>query len=76
MDATFLAELMCIVPSGTEAQITLCNGKTVKGMARDYPRPGRRWTVDGWEWFISSHSLDDGTIASIEFSPLTVTLVR
>lgn len=60
MGPEYLSGLMQVVPAYTEAEITLYNGKVVKGMARDLPRPDgspRRWTVDGWEWFIDAELL-------------------
>lgn len=53
-----LVELLGAVPSGTTATFTLIGGRTARGEARDYPRPGRRWTVEGWEWFIDAAFLE------------------
>lgn len=65
-DPQLLAELLGALPSYTEATFTLQNGTTVKGIARDYPRPGRRWTTtDGWEWFIDADSITDAGITNV-----------
>ena len=67
IDRTYLAELLGRLPAYTEATFTLINGQTVKGMARDYPTgPGRRWTVEGWEWFIDAATLDRITTVTID----------
>jgi hypothetical protein len=69
--AESLIELMCAVPAYTEATFAFADGRTVQGLARDYPRPGRRWTVGGWEWFINAGLFERLDIESITFGGFT-----
>jgi hypothetical protein len=66
MDAEFMADLLGRVPTYTEATFTLANGQQVRGIARDMPRPGRRWTVNGWEWFIDAALLDRISVTRVD----------
>ena len=59
MNYEHVANVMCALPSGTKAEITVYTGKTLKGEARDFPGEGRRWTVDFFEWFITPESLEN-----------------
>ena len=67
MGPEYLADLMQIVPAYTEAEIELDRGDIVKGMARDLPRYGepRRWTVNGWEWFIDADLLRNVSVRNV-----------
>ena len=71
LSAERISDIMCAVPSYTEAQITFTNGKTVKGLARDYPGEGRRWTIDFFEWFITPEVVANA-IQSVEFEPFVM----
>ena len=75
MDAVFVADLLGTVPTYTEATFTLANGQTVHGVARDMPRPGRRWTVNGWEWFIDADLLNRVEVVKVDLAQI-VTDVR
>ena len=66
ISAQRISDIMCAVPSYTEAQITFVNGKTAKGLARDMPGQGRRWTIDFFEWFITPEVVENA-IQTIEF---------
>lgn len=65
MDTHFVVDLLGAVPTYTEATFTLANGQQVRGIARDRPGPGRRWTVNGWEWFIDAALIDRVSITHV-----------
>lgn len=65
MNYDHVARTLCALPSGTKATITVHTGKTLKGEARDRPTEGRRWTVDGWEWFITPESLENVGVTKV-----------
>jgi hypothetical protein len=72
MDSEFLATLLGSVPAYTEATFTVAGGRTVVGMARDLPRLGRRWTVNGWEWFLDADTLTRLGVTHVAFEPFDV----
>lgn len=74
-DPEYAAQLLGQLPSGTEVEFTLYNGTLAKGEARDYPRPGRRFTVDGWEWFVTAELLADKVIR-IRVLPFSVQVIN
>lgn len=72
MNPEYTADLLASVPTYTEATFTLDRGKEVRGIARDLPRAGRRWTVDGWEWFIDADLIRRLGIVKVSINPVTV----
>lgn len=70
MNASYTADVLASVPTYTEATFTLASGREVRGIARDLPRPGRRWTVDGWEWFIDADLISRMEIIRVDLSPI------
>lgn len=73
MSAATLVDLLGAVPTYTEATFTLYDGRTVRGIARDRASgPGRRWTVNGWEWFIDVETFDRLGLQSVAFDAFTV----
>jgi hypothetical protein len=76
MSNHYLAELMGRVPTYTEATITLARGNVIRGIARDLPTgPGRRWTVEGWEWMIDADLLERVSVISVDINLPTIACI-
>ena len=76
MNADYMADLLGTLPNYTEATFTTLNGKTYRGIARDLPKAGRRWTVEGWEWFITPDTLRTMEIVKVEIELDTIEVVH
>jgi hypothetical protein len=72
MDYHYLAALLCALPSYTEVVIYNQRGDVLKGLARDFPKEGRRFTVEGWEWFIDAEALERVGVTKVEIASLEV----
>ena len=66
MNPDYIADLLGTLPTYTEATFTTLNGRNYRGIARDLPRAGRRWTVNGSEWFITAETLRNLEIVKVE----------
>lgn len=72
MSPDYLATLLGSVPTYTEATFTLGYGRTVTGIARDIPKLGRRWTVNGSEWFLDADAITRVGVTRVAFEPFDV----
>jgi hypothetical protein len=66
MNPDYIADLLGTLPSYTEATFTNYRGESYRGIARDLPKAGRRWTVNGNEWFITAETLRVLEIVKVE----------
>jgi hypothetical protein len=75
-DPDYAEQLLGMLPSGTRVEFTTARGDLVTGEARDYPRPGRRFTVNGmWEWFATAEFLGE-KVAAVKVEPFVVTVIN
>jgi len=74
MHRDYIAQLLGTLPSYTEATFTNSRDESYVGIARDLPKNGRRWTVNGSEWFITAETLQVLEIVKVEIDlgPLEV----
>ena len=59
MGTEYLSDLLCALPSYAVVQFNFYDRPAQQGLARDLPGEGRRFTVGGWEWFITPDMLAD-----------------
>lgn len=67
MSPEYLNNLLASVPAYTTATFVTDRGNKLMGMARDMPRlDTRRWTVNGWEWFLTPDTFRNVGIVGVE----------
>jgi hypothetical protein len=69
MSPEYLTRLLTAVPAYTTATFVTDRGDKLMGMARDMPRMDgseRRWTVNGWEWFLTPDTFRNVGIVGVE----------
>jgi hypothetical protein len=88
MGASFIVTLLDALPSYTEIEIEMARPEvraTLRGettthrlMARDFPRPGRRFTnlTTGTEWFIDAESLERINAVAVRIPGLNLEVGR
>jgi hypothetical protein len=76
MNPDYIADLLGTLPTYTEATFTTMNGRTYRGIARDLPKNGRRWTVDGSEWFITAEALRNLEVVKVDINLAALEVVH